>query len=205
MFHFTLVIHSDPSIFLFPNKCKTLTFGVGPFVLPPVESTTSVLLKLTPKQKWLWIFRVTWRITWKKQKHYSPFVIAHFHPFLFFATNLSPGVSPETFVSVSLTRRSTISNLQLSATRRRLTTKGNGKRELSKALLAHPVMRKSRIFRGQPRGSGDGVFGSFFCSPLNPPFLEVEPCIYSRLFMEGGYLYLPLYLPILQNSRMKEI
>lgn len=67
MFHFTLVIHSDPSIFLFPNKCKTLTFGVGPFVLPPVESTTSVLLKLTPKQKWLWNFRVTWKKTWKKK------------------------------------------------------------------------------------------------------------------------------------------
>lgn len=29
-------------IICFPTKCKTLTFGVGPFVLPPVESTTSV-------------------------------------------------------------------------------------------------------------------------------------------------------------------
>lgn len=120
--------------------------------------------------------------------------------------NHPPGVSPETFVSVSLFPP--LHHLQPAAI-------GHAK------AANHKRQRKTRTLQGSTGPSCDAKIedfpgsatrkwwwlGSdpFFCSPLNPPFLEVEPCIYSRLFMEGGYLYLPIYLPILQNSRMKEI
>ena len=66
-------------------------------------------------------------------------------------------------------------------------------------------MRKSRIFRGQPRGSGDGGSDPFFCSPLKSPIFGGMSHVYKRLFMEGGAILSYTYTYILQNSRKKDI